>query len=122
MGSYAPETRPSLVNQISWLEKHMETLLSLPPATTMRFVKNQTNSTTVPPADDVVAATESKKTTANTTNVQQQTRIKYNVSQLEKAKIARERHLKQLETRFPDSYRMLRYVALAGFLCYKDEG
>lgn len=121
MGSYTPETRPSLVNQISWLEKHMETLLSLPPATTMRFVKNQINSTTVPPADDVVAATESNKTIANI-NVQQQTRIKYNISQLEKAKVARERHLKQLETRFPDSYRMLRYVALAGFLCYEDEG
>jgi hypothetical protein len=104
MGSRSPETQPTLIQQTSWLEKHMETLLSQPPATIMRFVKFKSNSpeanqTEEPPVENNVPST---------IKPQPQPRSRYSATQLEKAKMARERHLKQLETRFPDSYRMLR--------------
>lgn len=113
MGSHQPETRPSLVNQISWLEKHMETLLSLPPAPTMRFVKNKVNPTAAAATVEVERLVETD-TPSNAKVQQQKPRIIYSPSQLEKAKVTRERHLKQLETRFPDSYRLLRYDAWIG--------
>jgi hypothetical protein len=102
MSSHSPETRPTLIQQTSWLEKHMETLLSQPPATIMRFVKFKSNSPEATQTEEV------ENDAPSTIKPQPQPRSRYSPTQLEKAKLARDRHLKQLETRFPDSYRMLR--------------
>lgn len=107
MSSHSPETQPTLIQQTSWLEKHMETLLSQPPATIMRFVKFKSNPSNSPEANQTEEPPV-ENNAPSTIKPQPQPRSRYSAIQLEKAKMARERHLKQLETRFPDSYRMLR--------------
>ncbi|KAI8577089.1 hypothetical protein K450DRAFT_253593 [Umbelopsis ramanniana AG] len=107
MSSHSPETQPTLIQQTTWLEKHMETLLSRPPATTMRFVKFKSNSANAPEANSTEEL-QVENSAPSSIKPQPQPRSRYSANQLEKAKLARDRHLKQLETRFPDSYRMLR--------------
>lgn len=84
----------------------MEKLLSQPPTTTMRFVRNNS----MQPVASVYSIEPLPKNKAQPSDekVREPSRKRYTSEQLEKAKIAKDRHLKQLESRFPDSYRVLK--------------
>lgn len=97
---------PTLLEQLDWLEDNMEQLLSQPPTTTMRFVKN---NTTHPVANaNPIEPLPKNRAKASEGKRQVPSQKRYTSEQLEKAKIAKDRHLKQLESRFPDSYRVLK--------------
>jgi hypothetical protein len=108
MCSFTPGTQPTLIQQTFWLENHMETLLSQPPTTTIRFVKYKMNAAHSPETNQTEECQVENSALITVTQPQSQPGCKYGTQQLEKAKLTRARHLKQLETRFPDSYRMLR--------------
>ncbi|KAG2175540.1 hypothetical protein INT43_001187 [Umbelopsis isabellina] len=97
---------PTLLERLDWFENNMEQLLSQPPTTTMRFVRNNS----IHPVTSTNSIEPLPKTRAKPSDERKQTpsQKRYTFEQLEKAKIAKDRHLKQLETRFPDSYRVLK--------------
>ncbi|KAM3588482.1 hypothetical protein VKS41_000926 [Umbelopsis sp. WA50703] len=100
------DSYPTILEQLDWFENNMEQLLSRPPTTTMRFVKN--NAVRPVTGDKPIDPLPKDNARTSAENVQQPRQNRYTFEQLEKAKIAKDRHLKQLENRFPDSYRVIR--------------
>lgn len=126
--------RTTLVKQMDWLDRNMETLLQQAPAETVRFVthtKQQKDELVAPPlpAHIVSQTQKSEPSTSSATTppldrlpseVKPNNRVQgksssstprrtssYSLYTPELA-VRREKELKQLQTRFPDSYRVIR--------------
>ncbi|KAG0175449.1 hypothetical protein DFQ30_007820 [Apophysomyces sp. BC1015] len=110
----------TLVKQIGWLDRNMESLLQQPPAETVRFVAHASSikeDTTAPPLPKHTIVEPQKKEPIQPlvhlppTVQPGPSPSLHTAHQLEEASHRRKNELHQLETRFPDSYRVTKSTA-----------
>ncbi|KAF7729141.1 hypothetical protein EC973_004909 [Apophysomyces ossiformis] len=108
--------RTTLVKQMDWLDRNMETLLQQPPAETVRFIKNAApvkDDSIAPPlpkhvVTEIQGSGSAQHSVSLASDNQSTSKPSYTPDQLQEGSKRQQRELKQLETRFPDSYQIIR--------------